>query len=355
MSNFKFGRATSEIQCRYSIGRRAKKDNKKRVDHKLTVRERLDLLFDEGTFTEYDRYVVHKCNDFGIKKQKFDTDRVVTGHEKSMEELSMLSHKTSLFSEKVSKIKSQAMLVGARIIEENDSGSAKIQEGVLSLARYAEIFQRNVNSSGVIPQVLLIMGPCAGGAVTKSSVVIRNFKRYQAIASTRNLMSYLPSSNDELPPRREWALEDEANQASPDILNNIIPDDLNKHIIRSWCSKVVCMMLGYRFLDCRSEICLCMCCFNIRGVIFEDVPGFLSGTNQEYGGIIKHGAKLLYAFTECTTPKITDITRKGYRGAFDVMSCKRLSRDMSYAWPTAEISAMRAKGVVEIIFRCQNV
>jgi propionyl-CoA carboxylase beta chain len=424
--------------------------DKQHANHKLTARERLDLLFDEGSFTEYDKYVVHRCHDFGMDKQKFYTDGVITGHGKingrtvyafSQDFTIFGGSLSETFAEKICKIMDQALLVGAPVIGLNDSGGARIQEGVLSLAGYAEIFQRNVDSSGVVPQVSLIMGPCAGGAVyspaltdfvfmventsymfvtgpevvktvtnedvtkedlggaavhcSKSGVAHRKFENdIQAIASTRRLMSYLPSSNTEVPPRRSWSVEDEANQPSCEILNNIIPDDSNK----SYDMKIVIeslldrneffeiqpdyaknIVVGYGHVEGRvvgivanqpQVLAGCLdidasikgarfvrtCdAFNIPIIILEDVPGFLPGTDQEYGGIIKHGAKLLYAFAECTTPKITIITRKGYGGAYDVMSCKQLSGDMNYAWPSAEIAVMGAKGAVEIIFRGKNV
>jgi propionyl-CoA carboxylase beta chain len=426
-----------------------KRIDKHHKNHKLTARERIDLLFDDGSFIEYDRYVVHRCHNFGMEKQKFYTDGVITGHGKingrtvyafSQDFTIFGGSLSETFAAKICKIMDQAVLVGAPVIGMNDSGGARIQEGVLSLAGYANIFQRNVDSSGVIPQISLIMGPCAGGAVyspaltdfifmventsymfvtgpevvktvtkedvtkedlggasvhtTKSGVAHRKYENdIQAIASTRKLMTYLPNSNLEKPPRREWTLEDEANQASCNILNNIIPGDSNKsydmrivietildrsdffeihpdyaknivvgygHIhgrvvgivgnqpnVLAGCLDIDASIKAARFVrTCDS--------FGIPIVTLEDVPGFLPGTDQEYGGIIKHGAKLLYAYAECTTPRITIITRKGYGGSFDVMSCKQLTGDMNYAWPTAEIAVMGAKGAVEIIFRGKN-
>lgn len=427
----------------------------KRIDsqhkrNKLTARERMDLLFDEGSFVEYDKYVVHRCSDFGMDKAKFYTDGVITGHGKingrtvyafSQDFTIFGGSLSETFSNKICKIMDQAMLVGAPVIGMNDSGGARIQEGVLSLAGYAEIFQRNVDSSGVIPQISLIMGPCAGGAVyspaltdftfmventsymfvtgpdvvktvtnetvtkeelggaavhcSKSGVAHKKFENdIQAIASTRHLMSYLPSSNQEKPPERVWTEQDEKDQPSCNILDNIIPDDSNKsydmkmvvesildrnqffeiqpdyakniltgygHIrgkpvgiianqpqVLAGCLDIDASIKGARFIRTCDA-------FNVPVIIFEDVPGFLPGTDQEYGGIIKHGAKLLYALAECTTPKITVITRKGYGGAYVVMSCKELSGDMNYAWPTAEIAVMGAKGAAEIISRGKNI
>ena len=422
---------------------------KQHANHKLTARERIELLFDEGSFTEYDRYVVHRCADFGMEKTKFYTDGVITGHGKingrtayafSQDFTIFGGSLSETFALKVCKIMDQAVLVGAPVIGMNDSGGARIQEGVLSLAGYAEIFQRNVDSSGVIPQISLIMGPCAGGAVyspvltdfvfmventsymfvtgpevvkvvtnedvtkedlggssvhcSKSGVAHKKFENdIQAIACTRDLMNYLPSNNQEQPPERKWTEEDEKEQPSCTILNNIIPEDPNKpydmkiviesildrneffeiqpdyaknivvgygHVhgkvvgivanqpqVLAGCLDIDASIKGARFVRTCDA-------FNIPIIILEDVPGFLPGTDQEYNGIIKHGAKLLYAFAECTTPKITIITRKGYGGAFDVMSCKQLTGDMNYAWPTAEIAVMGAKGAVEIIFRTKN-
>lgn len=406
----------------------------------------MELLFDNGEFTEYDKYVVHRCSSFGMDKQRFYTDGVITGHGKingrtayafSQDFTIFGGSLSETFAEKVCKIMDQAVLVGAPVIGLNDSGGARIQEGVLSLAGYAEIFQRNVDSSGVVPQISLIMGPCAGGAVyspaltdfvfmventsymfvtgpdvvktvtneivsqedlggasvhtVKSGVAHKKFENdIQAIADTRRLMQYLPQSNEERPPERVWSHEDDANQPSTRILNNIIPEDPNKpynmkiviesvldrheffeimpdyakniitgygHIegkvvgivanqpqVLAGCLDIDASIKGARFVRTCDA-------FNIPLIIFEDVPGFLPGTNQEYGGIIKHGAKLLYAFAEATVPKITIVTRKGYGGAFDVMSCKQLTGDQNYAWPTAEIAVMGAKGAVEIIFR----
>lgn len=426
------------------------KIDKQHEKNKLTARERVELLFDPNTFIEYDKYVVHRCSDFGMEKQHFYTDGVITGHGKvngrtvyafSQDFTVFGGSLSETFADKICKIMDQAILVGAPVIGLNDSGGARIQEGVQSLAGYAEIFQRNVDSSGVVPQISLIMGPCAGGAVyspaltdfvfmventsymfvtgpdvvktvtkeivtkedlggasvhtAKSGVAHRKFENdIQAIASTRKLMCYLPSSNQERAPDRHWTAEDEENQPSTNILNNIIPEDPNKpydmkiviesildrneffeimpdyaknivtgygHIkgkvvgivanqpqVLAGCLDINASIKGARFVRTCDA-------FNIPIIIFEDVPGFLPGTDQEYGGIIKHGAKLLYAFAECTTPKITIITRKGYGGAFDVMSCKQLSGDINYAWPSAEIAVMGAKGAVEIIFRGKNI
>lgn len=335
----------------------------------------------------------------------------------------------------------KAQLVGAPCIGLNDSGGARIQEGVESLAGYAEIFQRNVDSSGVIPQISLIMGPCAGGAVyspaltdfvfmvqnssymfvtgpevvktvTKEEVTKEQLggakmhsevsgvchKVFQndieAIASTRKLLSYLPQSCQEKPAKKPWTALDEAQQTSTELLNNIIPNDPNKpydmlQVIENIADRndfyqimpnfAKNMITGFAEVEGRvvgivanqpQVLAGCLdidssvkaarfirfCdAFQIPLVTFTDVPGFLPGTDQEFGGIIKHGAKLLYAYAEATVPKITFVTRKAYGGAYDVMSSKHLKGDFNYAWPSAEVAVMGAKGAVEIIFRGKNV
>lgn len=345
------------------------------------------------------------------------------------------------FAEKICKVMDKAVLAGAPVVGLNDSGGARIQEGVESLAGYAEIFQRNVDSSGVIPQISLIMGPCAGGAVyspaltdyvfmvqdssymfvtgpevvktvtnetvtkeelggakmhsSKSGVSHRAFPNdIEAIASTRELLKYLPQSSWEKRPDRYWSQEDERNQASSKILNNIIPFDPNKaydmkiiaetildrgsffEIMPDFAKNIITgfgevggksvgivanqpqVLAGCLDIDASVKAArfVRFCdAFNIPIVTFVDVPGFLPGTDQEHNGIIKHGAKLLYAYAEATVPKITFITRKAYGGAYDVMSSKHLKGDFNYAWPSSEIAVMGAKGAVEIIFRGKNV
>ena len=345
------------------------------------------------------------------------------------------------YAEKICKIMDKAALVGAPCIGLNDSGGARIQEGVESLAGYAEIFQRNVDSSGVIPQISLIMGPCAGGAVyspaltdfvfmvqdssymfvtgpevvktvtneevTKeelggakmhsevSGVSHRVFQNdIEAIASTRKLLSYLPQNSGDKRPHKPWTTFDRLNQTSTELLNNIIPHDPNKpydmltvikgvsdrnHFYEIMPSYAKNMITGFAEVEGRSVgivanqpqvLAGCLdinasvkaarfirfCdAFQIPIVTFTDVPGFLPGTAQEFGGIIKHGAKLLYAYAEATVPKITFVTRKAYGGAYDVMSSKHLKGDFNYAWPSAEVAVMGAKGAVEIIFRGKNV
>ena len=344
------------------------------------------------------------------------------------------------FAEKMCKVMDMAALYGIPVIGINDSGGARIQEGVGSLAGYAEVFQRNVDSSGVIPQFSLIMGPCAGGAVyspaltdfifmvkntsymfvtgpdvvkavlneditkeglggasthsTVSGVSHGQFNNdIEAILSVRDLFNYMPLSNREIPPTIEWTEHDEANQSSTKILDNIVPDDPNrpynmKLVIQSICDRgkffeimkdfAKNLIIGFGrvhgnvvgFLANQPSVlagCLdCDCsmkgarfirfcdCFNIPIITLEDVPGFLPGKDQEHGGIIKHGAKLLYAYCEATVPKITFITRKAYGGAYCVMASKHIKGDTNYSWPSGEIAVMGAKGACNIIFRGKN-
>jgi propionyl-CoA carboxylase beta chain len=344
------------------------------------------------------------------------------------------------FAEKICKIMDKAALVGAPCIGLNDSGGARIQEGVESLAGYAEIFQRNVDSSGVIPQISLVMGPCAGGAVyspaltdfvfmvqnssymfvtgpevvktvtneevTKeelggakmhsevSGVAHKTFHSdIEAIASTRRLLNYLPQNSQTKREHKPWTDFDRAQQTSTELLNNVVPHDPNKpydmlniienvadrnefyQIMPNYAKNIITgfsevegktvgivanqpqVLAGC--LDINASVkaarFIRFCdAFQIPIVTFTDVPGFLPGTDQEFGGIIKHGAKLLYAYAEATVPKITFVTRKAYGGAYDVMSSKHLKGDFNYAWPTAEVAVMGAKGAVEIIFRGKN-
>ena len=341
------------------------------------------------------------------------------------------------YAEKICKIMDKAVIAGAPVVGLNDSGGARIQEGVNSLAGYAEIFQRNVDASGVVPQLSLVMGPCAGGAVyspaltdfvfmvqdssymfvtgpevvktvtneevtkeelggakmhsSRSGVSHRAFQNdIEAIASTRQLLTYLPQSAQQKRADRAWTAQDEADQPSCKVLNNLIPFDPNKpydmrvaidsvldrnHFFEIMPDYAKNIIIGFGEVAGKAvgivanqPQCLAGCldidasvkaarfvrfcdAFNIPIVTFVDVPGFLPGTAQEYGGIIKHGAKLLYAYAEATVPKITFITRKAYGGAYDVMASKHLKGDFNYAWPTAEIAVMGAKGAAEIIFK----
>ena len=410
---------------------------------KLTARERIGLLLDENSFEEWDMFVEHRCTDFGMDAQVVPGDGVVTGYGTVNGRLVFVfSQDFTVFggslseahAEKICKIMDQAMKVGAPVIGLNDSGGARIQEGIASLGGYAEVFQRNVLASGVIPQVSMIMGPCAGGAVyspamtdfifmvrdssymfvtgpevvktvtheevtleelggavthsTRSGVADGSFENdTEALLMMRRFIDFLPSNNREKPPVR--STEDPEDRTEPS-LDSLVPDSPNKaYDIKELIVKVVDeedffelqaryaenIVIGFArmrgstigivanqplvlagCLDIKSSIKAArfvrFCdCFNIPIVTFVDVPGFLPGTAQEYGGIIKHGAKLLYAFAEATVPKITVITRKAYGGAYDVMSSKHLRGDVNFAWPSAEIAVMGPKGAVEIIFR----
>ena len=413
---------------------------------KLTARERIDLFLDENSFEEWDMFVEHRCKDFGMDANTVPGDGVVTGYGTVNGRLVFVfSQDFTVFggslseahAEKICKIMDQAMKVGAPVIGLNDSGGARIQEGVASLGGYAEVFQRNVLSSGVIPQVSMIMGPCAGGAVyspamtdfifmvkdssymfvtgpevvktvthetvtheelggaithsTRSGVADGAFENdAEALLMLRRFVDFLPANNREKPPRRRTEDPEDRNEPS---LDTLIPTNPNKaYDIKELILKVVDeedffelqprhaenIVIGFArmrgstvgivanqplvlagCLDIKSSIKAArfvrFCdCFNIPIVTFVDVPGFLPGTAQEYGGIIKHGAKLLYAYAEATVPKVTIITRKAYGGAYDVMSSKHLRGDVNFAWPSAEIAVMGPKGAVEIIFR-QNL
>ncbi len=410
---------------------------------KLTARERLEILLDAGSFEEYDMFVEHRCLDFGMEKQKVPGDGVVTGWGTINGRLAFVfSQDFTVFggalseahAEKICKIMDQAMKVGAPVIGLNDSGGARIQEGVASLAGYAEVFQRNVMASGVIPQISCIMGPCAGGAVyspamtdfifmvkdssymfvtgpevvktvtheevsaeqlggavthsTKSGVADCAFENdVEALLQLRRFFDFLPASNREKPPVRPT--DDAPGRAEPS-LDTLIPANPNKpYDIKELITKVVDegdffelqpgyaanIVTGFARMEgstvgvvANQPMVLAGCldisssrkaarfvrfcdAFNIPLVTFVDVPGFLPGTQQEYGAIIKHGAKLLYAYAEATVPKVTVITRKAYGGAYDVMASKHLRGDVNYAWPQAEIAVMGPKGAVEIIFR----
>jgi propionyl-CoA carboxylase beta chain len=410
---------------------------------KLTARERIELLMDPGSFEEWDMFVEHRCADFGMIDQRVPGDGVVTGYGLiNGRVVFVFSQDFTVFggslseahAEKICKVMDHAMKVGAPVIGINDSGGARIQEGVASLAGYAEVFQRNVLASGVIPQISLIMGPCAGGAVyspamtdfifmvkdssymyvtgpevvktvthevvtheelggaithsTRSGVADLAFENdVEALLMTRRLMNYLPANNRVAPPFRPTP--DLADRAEPS-LDTLIPanptkpydikelilkivDDTDFFEIQSENAKNIitglARMEGFPVgivanqpmvlagcLDIRSAIKAArfvrFCdSFSIPLITLVDVPGFMPGTSQEFGGIIKHGAKLLYAYAEATVPKITLITRKAYGGAYDVMASKHLRGDVNLAWPSAEIAVMGPKGAVEIIFR----
>jgi propionyl-CoA carboxylase beta chain len=410
---------------------------------KLTARERIDLLLDPGSFEEWDMFVEHRCTDFGMEQEHIPGDGVVIGYGTVNGRLVFVfSQDFTVFggslsethAEKICKLMDHAMKVGAPVIGLNDSGGARIQEGVASLGGYADVFQRNVMASGVIPQISMIMGPCAGGAVyspaitdfifmvkdssymfvtgpevvktvthetvtaeqlggavthsSKSGVADLAFENdVEALVKLRRFITFLPANNQEKPP--VWPTEDPADRAEAS-LDTLIPDDpnqpydmkelivkvadegdffelqpdyaanlvigfiriegstvgvvANQPMVLAGCLDIDASKKGARFI----RFCDA---FNIPVLTFVDVPGFMPGTTQEYGGIIKHGAKLLYAYAECTVPKVTVITRKAYGGAYDVMSSKHLRGDVNLAWPTAEIAVMGPKGAVEIIFR----
>ena len=410
---------------------------------KLTARERIDLLLDKDSFEEWDMFVEHRSTDFEMEKNKVPGDGVVTGHGLiNGRQVFVFSQDFTVFggslseahANKIVKIMEKAMQVGAPVIGLNDSGGARIQEGVDSLAAYAKVFEQNVLASGVIPQISVIMGPCAGGAVyspamtdfifmvnktsymfvtgpevvktvthedvtheelggasthtTKSSVADGSFKNdIIALKEIRRLFDFIPSSFREKPPliktndkpsRTETTLNTivPRNSNKPydmkEVINKIIDDEDFFEIQENYAKNII---TGFARMDgqpigivANQPLVLAGCldidssrkaarfvrfcdCFNIPIITFVDVPGFLPGTKQEYGGIIKHGSKLLFAYTEATVPKITIITRKAYGGAYDVMSSKHLRGDVNYAWPTAEIAVMGPKGAVEIIFR----
>ena len=410
---------------------------------KLTARERIELLLDPGSFEEWDMFVEHRSHDFGIAEHKIPGDGVVTGYGTVNGRLVFVfSQDFTVFggslseahAEKVCKIMDQAMNVGAPVIGLNDSGGARIQDGVASLAGYAEVFERNVLASGVVPQVSMIMGPCAGGAVyspamtdfifmvkdtsylfvtgpevvktvthetvsqeelggalthtTRSGVADLAFENdVEALIELRRFIDFLPASNRAQPPLRPSA--DPADRVELS-LDTLVPSSPNKpYDMKELIEKVIDdrdffeiqpdyarnILIGFARMEgstigivANQPMVLAGCldidsarkaarfvrfcdCFNIPIVTFVDVPGFLPGTAQEYGGIIKHGAKLLFAFAEATVPKVTLITRKAYGGAYDVMSSKHLRGDLNFAWPSAEIAVMGPKGAVEIIFR----
>ena len=412
---------------------------------KLTARERISALLDEGSFVELDKFVTHRCADFGMQEQKILGDGVVTGHGTVdgrpvcvfAQDFTVFGGSLSgAYAQKICKVMDLATKIGCPVIGLNDSGGARIQEGVESLAGYADIFLRNVLSSGVVPQLSAIMGPCAGGAVYSPAItdfilmvertsymfitgpeVIKtvtheNVTKEQlggaqthasksgvshftepdelaCIARIRELLSFMPGNNAEDPPI--VATQDPADREEA-ALDTLVPAESNKQydmkkiitavvdeakfveVHKDYAKNIVC---GFARFDGRAvgivanqpaHLAGCLdidaslkaarfvrfCdCFNIPLITFVDVPGFLPGTNQEYGGIIKHGAKLLYAFAEATVPKITVITRKAYGGAYDVMSSKHIRADVNVSYPAAEIAVMGPEGAVNIIYRSE--
>lgn len=414
---------------------------------RLTARERISILLDPGTFVEKDKFMTHRCSDFDMDKQKIPGDGVVTGYGKIEGRLVyVFAQDFTVFggslsranADKIVKIMDLAMRMGTPVIGLNDSGGARIQEGVESLAGYADIFYRNVMSSGVVPQISAILGPCAGGAVyspamtdfiimvketsymfvtgpeviktvtheevTKNELggaMTHNSKSgvahlmadndEQAIMMIRELFSFLPSNNTEDPPISPCT--DDIRRAD-ESLQTLVPDDPNKpYDIKELITTVVDnnnffeiqphyaqnILIGFARLDGRpvgivanqpdhlagvldinssmkgARFVRFCDAFNIPIITFVDVPGFLPGTNQEFGGIIKHGAKLLYAYCEATVPKITVITRKAYGGAYDVMSSKHIGADVNFAYPTAEVAVMGPEGAVNILYKKENL
>ncbi|MXV37400.1 methylmalonyl-CoA carboxyltransferase [Flavobacteriaceae bacterium Ap0902] len=424
------------------LGGGEKRIERQHQNKKLTARERVAYLLDEGSFEEIGALVTHRTKDFGMEDQKFYGDGVVTGYGTIHGRLVyVFAQDFTVFggslsethAEKICKVMDLALKVGAPLIGLNDSGGARIQEGVRSLAGYADIFYRNVKASGVIPQISAIMGPCAGGAVyspamtdftmmvqdtsymfvtgpnvvktvtneevtseelggasthsTKSGVAHTVSDNDVALMEDiKTLLSYLPQNNQEKPMDLPYELDQEIREE----LMDIVPDSANKpydmhevirgiidkdsffEIHKDYAENIVCgfARLGGKsigiiannpmylagVLDVNSSkkaarfVRFCDC-FNIPLLVLEDVPGFLPGTDQEWNGIILHGAKLLYAFSEATVPRITVITRKAYGGAYDVMNSKHIGADMNFAWPSAEVAVMGAKGAAEIIFR----
>ncbi|MEJ5019591.1 acyl-CoA carboxylase subunit beta [Ochrobactrum vermis] len=412
---------------------------------KLTARERIEVLLDEGSFEEFDMYVTHRCTDFGMEKQKVAGDGVVTGwgtingrqvYVFSQDFTVLGGSLSETHAQKICKIMDMAMKNGAPVIGLNDSGGARIQEGVASLAGYADVFKRNADASGVIPQISVIMGPCAGGAVyspamtdfifmvrdssymfvtgpdvvktvtneivtaeelggasthtRKSSVADGAYENdIEALEQVRILFDFLPLNNREKPPVRP-VFDDPARLEMR--LDTLIPDSATKpydmkelihaladesdffEIQESFAKNII---TGFIRMDgqtigvvANQPMVLAGCldidssrkaarfvrfcdAFSIPLLTLVDVPGFLPGTAQEYGGVIKHGAKLLFAYSQATVPMVTLITRKAYGGAYDVMASKHIGADINYAWPTAEIAVMGAKGATEILYRSE--
>ncbi len=436
----------AELKRRDSLAEAGGGEERRAREHKLgkmTARERIEFLLDEGTFEETDKLVQHRCNDFGMDQQKYYGDGFITGYGRIEGRLVFVfAQDFTVFggslsesnAAKIVKMMDMAMKVGAPVIGLNDSGGARIQEGVMSLAGYADIFLRNTLSSGVVPQISAIMGPCAGGAVYSPAITdfilmvdktaymfitgpdvikavthedvtkdelggamthnstsgVAHFLAHddaECLSMIRELFSFMPSNNLEDPPRRactdpidraDEALESivpaESNKPYDikDVITRVVDDGYFFEVHEHWAKNIVigfarmngkpvgivanqpAMLAGV--LDINSSIkgarFVRFCdCFNIPLITFEDVPGFLPGVQQEHGGIITHGAKLLFAFAEATVPKITVITRKAYGGAYCVMASKHIRADVNYAWPTAEIAVMGPEGAVNIVYK----
>lgn len=424
------------------LGGGQKRIDKQHQKKKLTARERINYLLDKGSFEETGVLVTHRTTDFGMDKEIYFGDGVVTGYGTINGRLVYVYAQdftvfggalSETHAEKICKVMDLAMKVGAPVIGLNDSGGARIQEGVKSLGGYADIFFRNVQASGVVPQISAIMGPCAGGAVYSPAMtdftimveqtsymfvtgpnVVKTVTNEEVTAEelggatthamksgvahktstndvacledVKKLLSYLPQSNKQTPEKLPFDLKDEVR----DVLTDIIPDNPNKpydmhdvingiidedsfyEIHKDYAENIIvgfarlggrsigiianqpmflAGVLGVKSSRKASRFVRFCDSFNIPMLVLEDVPGFLPGTDQEWNGIIVHGAKLLYAFSEATVPRVTVITRKAYGGAYDVMNSKHIGADFNYAWPTAEIAVMGAKGASEIIFR----
>ena len=438
----------AELETRRETARLGGGERRIEAQHKkgkLTARERIDLLLDEGSFEEFDMFMQHRCTDFGMDEQHIPGDGVVTGwgtvngrtvYVFSKDFTVLGGSLSESHAQKITKIQDMALQNRAPIIGLFDAGGARIQEGVAALGGYGEVFRRNVLASGVIPQISLIMGPCAGGDVyspamtdfifmvrdtsymfvtgpdvvktvtnetvtaeelggasvhsTKSSIADGAFDNdVEALTEMRRLIDFLPMSNTADVP--EIACHDDPERIDKS-LDTLVPDNPNKpydmrelilktvdegdffEIQASFAGNILTglgriegqsvgfianqpmVLAGVLDSDASRKAArfVRFCdCFNIPIVTFVDVPGFLPGTAQEYGGLIKHGAKLLFAYTEATVPKVTVITRKAYGGAYDVMSSKHIGGDINYAWPTAEIAVMGAKGAVEILYRSE--
>jgi propionyl-CoA carboxylase beta chain len=433
----------ADLERRAELGGGQARLDRQHAAGKLTARERIELLFDPGTFEEVDKLVTHRCIDFGMDQQIVPGDGVVAGHGLvEGRQVFAFAQDFTVFggslsetnAAKIVKIMDLAMKLGAPIVGLNDSGGARIQEGVLSLAGYAEIFLRNTLASGVVPQISAIMGPCAGGAVyspaiTDFTIMVKDTSYMfvtgpdvvktvtheeiskeelggamthnatsgvahfavdddrECLALIRDLLSFIPSNNLEDPPRlstrdspdREDVALDRIVPASPnqpydmlDVIHGVVDDGYLVEVHRHFAKNIV---VGFARLDGRpigivanqpavlagtldidasvkaARFVRFCDAFNIPLVTFVDVPGFLPGTVQEYGGIIRHGAKLLFAFAEATVPKVTVITRKAYGGAYCVMSSKHIRTDFNYAWPTAEIAVMGPEGAVNVLYK----
>jgi len=436
----------AELKRRDSLADAGGGEERRAREHKqgkMSARERIEFLLDEGTFEETDKLVTHRCTDFGMDEQKYFGDGFVTGYGRIGGRLVFVfAQDFTVFggslsetnAAKIVKIMDTAMRVGAPLIGLNDSGGARIQEGVMSLAGYADIFLRNTLASGVIPQISAIMGPCAGGAVYSPAItdfiLMVNKTSYmfitgpdvikavtheevskdelggamthnersgvaafmasddaECLSMIRELFSFIPSNNLDDPPRRpctdpidrtdeklDTIVPAESNQPYDikEVINTVVDDAYFFEVHEHYAKNIV---VGFARLNGKSVgvvanqpaflagvldinasikgarfVRFCDC-FNIPLITFEDVPGFLPGTQQEYGGIITHGAKLLYAFAEATVPKITVITRKAYGGAYCVMASKHIRADVNYAWPTAEIAVMGPEGAVNIVYK----